>query len=162
MQLSGLVVYEGREVRDGPTLVALFMEGFGLEYSGNINLDIIGIGSSSYDIFATDTDMNIAGINFSEGSNATDSTGLLKMRNLRAEAYWSLREALDPANDPRIALPPDEELIADLSAPRWKRTTTGLLIEDKDTIRARIGRSPGKGDALALAFLRSSPGILFR
>ena len=159
-----LITYEGREVRDGPTLVALFIEDFGVEYSGTIQLDIIGIGSSSYDIFNDDTDMNINGINFSAGSDATDKTGLLKMRNLRAEAYWALREALDPKNteDEPIALPPDEELIADLAAPRWKRTTTGLLIEDKDAIRTRIGRSPGKGDALALSFLHSSPGILFR
>ena len=157
-----VIAYEGREVRDGPTLAALFIEDFGLEYSGVIKLDIIGIGSSAYDIFADSSDMDIVGINFAEGSEATDNSGLLEMRNLRAEAYWSLREALDPKNHPTLALPPDEELLTDLAAPRWKRTTSGLLIEDKDTIRTRIGRSPGKGDAVALAFLRSSPGILFR
>jgi len=157
-----LVTYEGREVRDGPTLVALFMENFGLEYSGNIKLDIIGIGSSSYDIFDGDTDMIVIAVNFSEGSNATDRTGLLNMRNVRAEAYWTLREALDPESGLQLALPPDEELIEDLAAPRWKRTTTGLLIEDKDAIATRIGRSPGKGDAVAISYLNTSPGILFR
>jgi hypothetical protein len=155
-------VYEGREVRDGPTLVALFIEDFGVEYSGNAKIDIIGIGSSAYDIFETSTDIPITAVNFTEKSDATDVTGLLEMRNIRAEAYWTLREALDPESGLQLALPPDEELIEDLAAPRWKRTTTGLLLEDKDQIRARIGRSPGKGDAVAISYLNTSPGILFR
>ena len=154
--------YEGREVRDGPTLVALFIEDFGVEYSGNAKIDIIGIGSSAYDIFETSTDIPITAVNFTEKSDATDVTGLLEMRNIRAEAYWTLREALDPESGLQLALPPDEELIEDLAAPRWKRTTTGLLLEDKDQIRARIGRSPGKGDAVAISYLNTSPGILFR
>jgi len=156
------ITYEGREVRDGPTLVALFMENFGVEYSGNVKIDIIGIGSSCYDIFDSDTNMTTIAVNFTEGTNATDVTGLLKMRNVRAEAYWTLREALDPESGLQIALPPDEELIEDLAAPRWKRTTTGLLLEDKDQIRSRIGRSPGKGDAIAISYLNTSAGILFR
>jgi hypothetical protein len=42
-----------------------------------------------------------------------------------------------------IALPPDGELRADLAAPTYEATARGILIEEKDKIRKRIGRSPG-------------------
>jgi len=70
--------------------------------------------------------------------------------------------ALDPVSGDNISLPPDEELVEDLAAPRWKRTTTGIVIESKDEIRKRIGRSPGRGDAVAISYLDISPGVLFR
>ena len=39
------------------------------------------------------------------------------------------------------------ELRADLTAPTYDVTDRGIRIEGKDDIRARLGRSPGKGDA---------------
>jgi hypothetical protein len=72
--------------------------------------------------------------------------------NKRAEAYWRLREALDPSQDggSRIAPPPDSALSADLAAPRWKLTPRGIPIESKEDIVRRIGRSPVKGDAVEM------------
>ena len=156
-----LVVYEGREVRDGPECATLTMQAIGENFSGTLRIDVIGIGSSAFDILSTTTDLQVVDVNFAEKSFATDVTGNLHMRNIRAEAYWRLREALDPKSGLDIALPPDEELVEDLSAPTWKRTTSGILIEDKDTIRKRIGRSPGRGDAVAISYLDTTPGILF-
>ena len=156
-----LVTFEGREVRDGPECVTLTQATLGEDFTGTLRIDVIGIGSSAYDIFATSTDIQVVDINFAGKSYATDITGNLHMRNIRAEAYWRLREALDPKSGLNIALPPDEELVEDLSAPTWKRTTSGILIEGKDIIRKRIGRSPGKGDAVAISYLDSTPGVLF-
>ena len=48
----------------------------------------------------------------------------------------------------RIALPPDDELKADLAAPHWELTARGIKLEPKDDIRKRFGRSPSKGDAV--------------
>jgi hypothetical protein len=42
-------------------------------------------------------------------------------------------------------------LRADLASPTWKLTPRGIVIESKDEIRARLGRSPGKGDAVVMA-----------
>ena len=50
-----------------------------------------------------------------------------------------------------MALPPDPELKADLCAPTWKLTARGILVESKEDINARIGRSPDKGDSLVYA-----------
>ena len=35
---------------------------------------------------------------------------------------------------------------------RWKLAATGILIESKDEIRKRLGRSPDRGDALAMSW----------
>lgn len=77
----------------------------------------------------------------------------LRFANRRAEAWWRFREALDPDQEggSPIALPRDDELRADLATPRFTVGPRGIQIEAKDDIRARIGRSPGKGDAAVMA-----------
>src|SRR3954451_9682835 len=84
----------------------------------------------------------------------------LGFANKRAEVWWKFREALDPdqPDGSAIALPPDPELRADLCAPTWKLTSRGILLESKDgssgfgNLRQRLGRSPGKGDAVVMAW----------
>jgi hypothetical protein len=73
------------------------------------------------------------------------------MFNLRAELYWAMRTALDPDNPERIMLPDDAELLADLAAPTYRVTKSGILIESKDELKKRLGRSPDKGDAVVMA-----------
>jgi len=74
------------------------------------------------------------------------------MLNLRAELYWMLRDALDPENNSTIALPDDPELLRDLCSARYVPMAGGKVkVESKDEIKARIGRSPDKGDAVLLA-----------
>jgi Terminase large subunit, T4likevirus-type, N-terminal len=72
--------------------------------------------------------------------------------NKRAEAWWRMREELDPQQDfgSALALPPDASVKADLAAPRWELTTRGIRIEDKNQIRKRLGRSPDDGDAIVM------------
>jgi hypothetical protein len=60
-----------------------------------------------------------------------------------------LREALESGT---AALADDDELRADLSALRYGFTPDGrIVIEGKDEVRKRLGRSPDRGDAVALA-----------
>ncbi len=91
---------------------------------------------------------------FNGASNSIGKTkdGKLAFANKRAEAWWRMREELDPDQEGGsvIALPPGAEVRADLAAPHWKLTVRGILIESKDDIRKRIGRSPGKGDAMVM------------
>src|SRR3954447_4952892 len=62
------------------------------------------------------------------------------------------------ANKRAEALPPDPELRADLCAPTWKLGARGIVLESKDgssgfgNLRQRLGRSPGKGDAVVMAW----------
>ena len=81
--------------------------------------------------------------------------------NKRAEAWWRLRQELDPAQEGGsvIALPPDPELRADLAAPRWSLRPNGILLESKDDLRKRLGRSPGKGDAVVLALYLNDQAV---
>ena len=83
-----------------------------------------------------------------------DKSGKLKMANKRAETYWRFREALDPsqAGGSPIILPNDSKLIADLCAPTFEVTVRGILVEPKEEIKARLGRSPDRGDAVTMAW----------
>lgn len=156
-----LLSYPGQNVPDGPACAALVIEALGEEGTVPINVDVIGIGASVYDILFAQ-DYEVSPVNNSEKSVATDKSGRLKMRNIRAEMYWKMREDLDPESGLDLALPPGDELIADLVAPQWKMTTTGVLIEPKKDIRKKLGRSPGQGDAVVLANYEPVMGVLFR
>lgn len=69
------------------------------------------------------------------------------------EAWWGLRELLDPAYGPTLSLLPDDQPLGDLCAPKWTITSAGKIqIEAKDAIHARLGRSPDSGDAVVQAF----------
>jgi hypothetical protein len=61
---------------------------------------------------------------------------------------------LDPERGQKLALPPDQELLSDLTAPRWTMTMQGIKVEPKEDIVKRLGRSPDCADALVLAILR--------
>lgn len=94
-------------------------------------------------------------IGASESSEFTKDKQL-RFFNKRAEAMWRFREALDPdqLGGSKIALPPDPNLFADLTAPRWKLTTRGIQIESKEELKKpeRLGRSPDDGDAVIMAW----------
>lgn len=75
----------------------------------------------------------------------------IPFKNLRAEAYWRFREILDPVGPHKAALPPDEELVAELAAPRWELRGGEIILEPKEHVALRLGRSPDKGDAVVIA-----------
>ena len=73
----------------------------------------------------------------------------------RAAAWWGMREMLNPANGMNVALPPDDELTGDLTAPRWWVTSGARIrVESKDELRKpdRLGRSTDCADAVIMAF----------
>jgi phage terminase large subunit len=75
-----------------------------------------------------------------------DSSQVERFLNLRSQMWWKMRQDLQFG---RIALPKDEELLADLTAPRFseERDDKTIRVESKEAIRKRLGRSPDKGDA---------------
>lgn len=142
--------WHGSNVPDGPIAATLIHSAMNGEKPGYINVDVIGIGSSTFDHLAPLYD-SVYAVNVSEGSSYRDKSGKLKMRNLRAEIHWRMRDALDPTGGSTMALPNDPEVLADLCAPRYKITSAGVTIEEKSDIKARIGRSPDVGEAIMLA-----------
>lgn len=144
-----LVIYPGKAIPDGPTAAALIVSV--MEPGAQVGVDVIGIGASGFDSL-TGAGVSVLGINNSESAgDMRDRSGRLKFRNVRAASYWKMREALDPKHGDNLALPPDAELLSDLCAPRFKVTPSGVLLESKDEIKARLGRSPDKGDAVVMA-----------
>lgn len=149
-----LVKYPGRETDDGPKAAAMVVQALGGS-GAHINIDVIGIGSSAYDTLVGQN-LSITGVNFAGKSGAMDRAGQLTMRNKRAEAYWKARESLDPTKGDGLAIAPDNELLADLTVPKWKITPQGIQIESKEDIQKRIQRSTDCGDAFVLALLDDS------
>ncbi len=74
--------------------------------------------------------------------------------NVRSEAIWKFREALDPNQEwgSPIALPPDQVLLADLTAPTFEIGPHGIKIENKEDIVKRLGRSTDRGDAVVMSW----------
>jgi len=120
-----------------------------------IHVDVIGIGASVIDHLDGLVGRRVVGVNNSEGSDGTDMSGKLSFVNRRAETWWRFREALSPDRAPRVALPPDQRLYADLCAPRYRLSGRGLIIEEKAEVKKRLGRSPDRGDAVVLAAIRT-------
>ena len=155
---DNLVSVPGAVTADGPSaagfVVPLVRDG------ACICVDSIGIGSSALD-FLVGLNLNVLPVVGSEASTSSDKAGQLRFRNKRAEMYWRLREALDPIAKEPIALPPDSELLGDLTAVRYKIVTMGrvaaIQMRSKDEIRDAIGRSPDKGDAVAMTFVDGIP-----
>jgi len=98
----------------------------------------------------------------SEKTAATDASGLLDMVNVRAELWWNMREMLDPDNPMKLSepvmLPHDNVLLADLTAPRWRMTSGGVIVESKKDIKKRIGRSTDAGDTVCMLFYNLGGG----
>lgn len=146
--------HPGKTTPDGQAVAQLTMAA--LLEGGVANIDVIGIGASVYDM-SKQQGAAVQAINFANAAPGMDRTGKLSFVNLRAFAYWWLREALDPVNGDDLALPDDPELLADLCAPKWMIRSKGIQVESKDDIKARLGRSPDKGDALVMAFIPPAP-----
>jgi hypothetical protein len=89
----------------------------------------------------------VQGVNF-----ASRSTQPKRFANIRAEAYWNGREL--SRNKAWSLAGLDDDAIAELTVPRYKIADSSgkILIEAKDDIRERLGRSPDIADALLLAF----------
>lgn len=153
-----LVTAPGVVTNDGPK-AAGFIAPL-IRNGAPICIDAIGIGTSALD-FIRGLNLLVVPVVGSEKSLSTDKTGNLRFRNKRAEMYWRLREALDPTSPDPVALPPDTELLGDICAVRYKVVTLGALaaiqIRDKDEIREALGRSPDKGDAVAMTFVDGIP-----
>lgn len=140
--------YPGTDTPDGPIVASLAVAK--ARDKAPIHVDVIGIGSSVVD-HLSGLDIHVVAVNNAKGTKRMDRAKILSFRNVRAADYWEMREALDPDNGDNLALPPDSKLKADLCAPHWKLTSGGILIEDKEQIKKRIGRSTDDGDAVVMA-----------
>lgn len=80
------------------------------------------------------------------GAQAIDKE---QFANRRMEMWWNMAQWIKQGG----AIPPDPVLQGDLGAPTYGYTPKGpKILEAKDKLKERIGRSPDLADALALTF----------
>jgi hypothetical protein len=144
------LVYPGSETPDGPAVVGQVLAA--MRDSAVIIIDVIGVGASPYD-FLRSTNQPVLGLNVSERATTTDRTGRLTFANMRSQMWWLFREALDPANNVGLVLPPDEKLAAELCTPRWSMQGTTIQVESREEIVKRVGRSPDRATAYVQAYI---------
>ncbi len=125
-------------------------------------VDADGHGAGTYDRLK-EQGLRVVGYHGDHSTEAKDRSGQLDFLNLRAAAWWHLRDLLNPESGSAVALPPDDLLTAELTAPRWEVTSTGKIkLEKKQEVVARIGRSPDSADAVVMAFaLEIASGSLY-
>ena len=157
-----MISAKGQETADGSATAAMVVR-----YRRDKSPVIVDVGGGyggGVTLRLEDNDIQPAPFNGANQSIEKTKDGQLTFANKRAETWWKFREALDPdePDGSAIALPPDPELRADLCTPTWKLTSRGILLESKEEIRKRLGRSPGKGDAVVMAWSEGNAAAAFR
>lgn len=139
----------------------------GQQWKGFVVVDAIGVGAGTVarlrELKASELP-SLALVPFvaSGQSTAYDASGELGFANLRAEAWWGMRERLDPSQPggSLVCLPDSDTLLGDLTAPRWKMLSRGVIqIESKEDIRKRLKRSTDEGDGVVMSFWARPPRV---
>lgn len=118
-----------------------------------MEIDVIGIGAGVYDRLNEFEEYEVEPMNV--GMAPTDSETKEKFFNLRAQVFWYLRTLFKPdkSGKSQISIPNDPELKKQLGEIRYKYSSERKIkIEPKEEMKKRLGTSPDKADALALAF----------
>ena len=113
--------------------------------------DEVGVGAGPFDQLRRAAAADVIGFN---GGRRPSREGEGKFVNTKSESYWHLRRLLEADG---IALPADPKLADELCGMRYKTEPTSgkIALEAKDEVRARLGRSPDRGDAVMMAFTES-------
>jgi hypothetical protein len=74
---------------------------------------------------------------------------------LRDQLWWLTRLWL--RHDPTAMLPPDDELIDELTTPTYDKGSKGKIkVMEKDEMKEKLGRSPDKAESLILTFFNET------
>lgn len=117
-------------------------------------IDTIGEGAGVFSRLRELNYQNAYSCKFSEGTkNLHDVTEVYTFANMRAYLYWAVRDWLNPKNGFQPALPPNDLLMQECTEIHWKFSSSGdIIMEAKEDIKKRLGRSPDYFDALANTF----------
>ena len=117
-----------------------------------IYVDSIGLGSGVLDRLR-ELELPVRGVNVSEAPAVGE-----RYLRLRDELWFRVREWLDAR---ACELPADDELAAELGAPRFRILSNGKLrVDSKDELKKRGARSPDKADAVCLTFAATATALM--
>jgi phage terminase large subunit len=115
----------------------------------HVVVDVVGIG---YNFALHLADLGFPVVQFNAGFRPIDTE---RFTNLKAEAYWGLREHMESG---AVCGLNDLETEAQLSAILYRATPSGKTeIESKEDARKRGQSSPDRAEALVMAFCRIVP-----
>jgi len=124
-------------------------------HEGHAVVDVIGVGAGVVDRLR-EQGFNVHSFNAGEKTSARDASGELGFVDKRSAAWWHLREMLQ---DGLCALPPDDLLTGELTAPSWRVMSGGRIkVESKDDVKKRLRRSTDNADAVIQAYWREAVG----
>lgn len=118
----------------------------------NVGVDAIGVGAGSVNeirrLGGMPVALNSGGKPSARVTKGADGKGIAydanQFLNLRAQMYWQAREDLQYG---RLGLPDDPQLVEELVTPTYEVRGGKVVIEPKDDVKRRLGRSPNKADA---------------
>lgn len=143
-----LAAFPGSTTPDGPAAASVALARH--RNNAPVGVDVIGVGASAYDHLVPL--VPALAINAGEGTDVRDRSGQLEFINVRAAMWWVFREALDPKHGEGLILPEDQQLRAELTAPRFSIQGRRIKVESKDELRKRLGRSTDRADAVIQAY----------
>ena len=147
--IAPLVKIPGSDTPDGSSVAIRVMQEINNDLEVPVYIDGLGVGTSPVDALKA-IGANVHDINFGAGTEYKDASGIYPMDNKRAEVFWQLKELLE--GDPvYVNLPREEDLRRQLQTIRFKLPNGRILIESKDDITKRVGRSIDEADSVALA-----------
>lgn len=142
----------GKDTPDGPEVagrtVALVRDG------APIHIDVIGVGASPYD-FLNKAKQHVIPVDVRKSVTAKDQSGALDFFNLRTCIAWQFREALDPANNTGIEIPPGEDILRELCSIQWSISGRTIKVESREDIIKRLGYSPDTASGFFLANIQT-------
>ena len=109
----------------------------------HIGIDGVGVGAGTINTLK-EYGIKDKNVNIQSAEKPIQDSTEENFNNLRSQMYWAIREDLRNA---RVGIPNDLDLIADLSTPKFKVERGMIIVESKEDIKKRLGRSPNKGDA---------------
>lgn len=118
---------------------------------GRIIVDCDGVGGETFGILSERRPDRVVAFRGVRPTMWRDESIAFEFYNVKAAAWWSMRQALDPRRGRQIALPPDDDLLTELAAPRWDFLQRKIIVEKKSAVSSRIGRSPDLADAVVMA-----------
>lgn len=160
---NGVVIHEetwsGQDTMQSAGRIIRLMDQFGIEPE-NVHIDVIGYGAGVVDRLREQA-YAVDGVSFATKpyGDYGDILGPMKFANRRAELHWVARQRL---RDKTARIPERYAGIwRDLTEPTYAENSSGhTVIEKKDEIKKRLGRSPDHGDAYVLSLSRSSSAVL--
>lgn len=115
-----------------------------------VKVDGIGIGAGTVNTLTGNYGYDKFSIDFQSAASPIDiPEDIERYNNKRSQAWWKVREAIRTGKLPLIN---DDELITDLTTPKYKIMKGKICIETKQDIKKRLNRSPNKGDAFVYWF----------